>query len=79
MGHLLELLWRLLDILSHSWDLVVNWRLWVCILLALGRGVGRAPLGCRQTTAASSSPLASDWSSRVGVAWELLSAAARRG
>jgi hypothetical protein len=35
MGHLLELLWRLLDILSHLWDLVVNWRLWVCILLAL--------------------------------------------
>jgi hypothetical protein len=73
----LETLWRVLDLLSLVWDLVVNWRVVVCILACLGAaliarfagaGVGEGTFGFAALVGLL-----------VGIAWELLAAAQRRG
>ena len=77
MVDLVEMLWRVLDVFSQLWDLVVNWRLWVCIFLALAVVLVAGRMGL--PTDLGTFILAATVGLVVGLAWELLSAAARRG
>ena len=74
---LLASLWKMLDLLSSLWDLLCNWRIGLSILVALGAALVLGELGVpleRGTFA-----IAALIGLVAGVAWELVSAAGRRG
>jgi hypothetical protein len=73
----LDAVWRVADLLASLWDLILNWRLILCILVALGVVFGLREGGVDVGTGAL--VFAALIGLVTGLAWELLSAASRRG
>jgi hypothetical protein len=73
----LETLWRLLDFLSSLWDMVANWRIVICIAVAVG-----ALLAVRQLGGGIGDDaifIAGLVGLLAGLAWELVRWATRGG
>jgi uncharacterized membrane protein (DUF373 family) len=77
MMGILEFVWRVVDLLSLLWDLILSWRLILSIFVALGAVLVLREVGV--SVDGGSFAIAALIGFVGGLAWELLSAGARRG
>jgi hypothetical protein len=73
----LERVWRILELASDVYDLVVNWRLWLCVLGGITAVFVANRLGAN--LGADAWVVGAVIGLVIGLAWELLDAARRRG